>query len=373
VRQFRRFSVLDRYMVAQLAGPLIFGLSTYTLIIAATQLLAIGRLVGAEHAAIGAALAYFSWQVPEIIVSVIPGAALLGVLLTLQRLSSDSEFTAMRAAGISLVRSVAPFLVVGFILSLVTLALNEVLVPYANYQAADIRENFLSHSSPLAMGALTVSETMPGGGRQLTSAQGFDIHTDTLSRVTVIRYGSTGSPILLIYSDAARYTPPDWTFFNARNYEFGAHADQVIIGLMPVEHISIGRQPADLSKHSVNLSPDDMSRSQINSAMRSGALTASETHTYEAAYDEKLARPFASFVFALIAIPFGLRPARGGAGIGAGFGLSLIIVFAYFVLASVCSVLSTSYAASRFLSIVFSWLPNVIFTFGAMMLRRVRS
>ena len=41
-----------------------------------------------------------------------------------------------------------------------------------------------------------------------------------------------------------------------------------------------------------------------------------------AAYASKLARPFAAFVFTLIAVPFGLRPVRGG-GTGLGFGLAL--------------------------------------------------
>ena len=54
-------------------------------------------------------------------------------------------------------------------------------------------------------------------------------------------------------------------------------------------------------------------------------------------YQEKLARPFACFVFILIAIPFGLRSDPHGGSTSLGFGLSLAIVFVYYVVMTVCS------------------------------------
>ena len=54
-------------------------------------------------------------------------------------------------------------------------------------------------------------------------------------------------------------------------------------------------------------------------------------------YQEKLARPFACFVFILIAIPFGLRAIRTSGSTSLGFGLSLAIVFVYYVVMTVCS------------------------------------
>ena len=39
-------------------------------------------------------------------------------------------------------------------------------------------------------------------------------------------------------------------------------------------------------------------------------------------------------MFTLIAVPFGLRPVRGG-GTGLGFGLAVAIVFVYYVIATI--------------------------------------
>ena len=45
-----RFTILDRYMLTELGGPFVFGLSAFMLIFAATEILNIGKLVSNEHA-----------------------------------------------------------------------------------------------------------------------------------------------------------------------------------------------------------------------------------------------------------------------------------------------------------------------------------
>ena len=114
-----------------------------------------------------------------------------------------------------------------------------------------------------------------------------------------------------------------------------------------------------------------MSRSQIKAIIASGQLSPQELRAYQTTYEEKLARPFASFVFTLIAIPFGLRPARGGGSTGVGFSLAIAILFAYFVIASVFSAISTTLPGGYAVSALMSWLPNVIFiAIGYAALRR---
>ncbi len=74
----------------------------FTLIFAATELLNIGKLVSNDHAPLWAASLVFVWSLPGDIVLVIPMALLLGTLLAMQRLSGESEITAIKAAGIGL-------------------------------------------------------------------------------------------------------------------------------------------------------------------------------------------------------------------------------------------------------------------------------
>jgi len=73
-------------------------------------------------------------------------------------------------------------------------------------------------------------------------------------------------------------------------------------------------------------------------------------------------------VFILIAIPFGLRQARGGGSASLGFGVSLAIVFVYYIVMTVCSFLAEALLP---LAVLFAWTPNLIFTaIGLFRLRR---
>ncbi len=363
-------TILDRYMVSELGGPFSFGLSAFTLIFAAANILAISRLVGEEHAPLGIAIAYFLWQMPQIVVQVVPMAMLFGTLATLQRLSGESELTALKAGGIGLSRSVAPLLVVGFIVSLASYALQEGIVPYANDQAIFLRDDAIRHVGAFGGGSHTVITDLPGGGQQVTYFRGFDPVTQALLNVTIITYGANRHPSGVLFSDRGHYAPPTWTFENATEYHF-APDGSTESRQDPSVTIDVGEKPTQIQQRAADNNRETMSRSQIRDIVASHQLSPEETRAYQTTYEEKLARPFASFVFTLIALPFGLRPPRGGGGVASGFGLALAIAFGYFVIESACSAFFTGLPGGYATSAFGAWLPNVLFTaIGVVLLRR---
>ncbi|HTD32953.1 MAG TPA: LptF/LptG family permease [Candidatus Elarobacter sp.] len=359
-------TILDRYLVNELTGPFLFGLSAFTLIFVATQILAIGRLVSEQHAPLWAAIEYFLWDMPYYLLLVIPMAMLLGTLLAMQRLSSESEITAMKAGGISLIRIVMPLLIVGLLVSLLALAVQEEFVPFANDKAAYIRQQAIEHVSPASSNLQAVT-SLPGGGKQVTIANGLDVPTQTLLGVTVIRYDANQKPRDLIVADRARYVEPTWTFGDSITYDF-APDGSVTSSRQAQMKIDIGERPNQIAKQRIEITnPEDLSRAEIKERLDAGNLGADQQRLFTATYAAKLARPFAAFVFTLIAVPFGLRPVRGG-GTGLGFGLAVVIIFLYYVISTVC--LSVGSAAT-WLAGPFAWAPNVLFTvIGLALLRR---
>lgn len=359
-----RLTVLDRYMVGELGGPFAFGLSAFTLIFVATQILAISKLVTDEHAPLAVAIEYFLWGLPQIVIYVIPMALLLAVLLTMQRLSADSEITAMKAGGIGLARIAAPLLVVGLVVSLLSLALQEEVVPFATDRAAYLREVVIRHVS--LGSSLTAVTSLPGGGKQLTIAGAIVPTTQTLLNVTVIQYDRDEHPQEIIFSQRADYDEPSWNFENATTYHFESDGSTFSTS-DPVLRVDIGQKPGQFVQRAAENNPEEMSRAEIRAVMASHQLSPQETRTYEATYQAKLARPFAAFVFALIAIPFGLRQNRGG-GTSLGFGIAVAIVFVYYVIATVCLSIGELSVAIAALA---AWLPNALFTaIGIALVRR---
>ncbi len=240
-------------------------------------------------------------------------------------------------------------------------------MPLANDRAAYVRQQAIEHVSAASSGNLSAVTALPGGGKQVTIAGGLDVPTQTLLNVTVIRYDAHQKPQEFVIADSARYAPPTWTFHNATTYHFAADGSTQTIN-SPTLAVDIGERPNQIAKQTLNITdPEQLSRAEIKDRLDSGQLSPEQRKSFTASYAAKLARPFASFVFILIAVPFGLRPVRGG-GTGLGFGLAVAIVFVYYVISTVF--LSVGALATGLAGIA-AWTPNLLFTvIGAWLLRR---
>jgi lipopolysaccharide export system permease protein len=366
LRESWQVTILDRYLVSELGGPSLFGAAAFTLIFVATQILAIGRLVSQENAPLLVAIEYFLWEMPYYLLLVVPMAMLFGTLLSMQRLSGDSEITALKAGGVSLARMFLPLAAVGLIVSLVSLLVQEELVPLANDRAAYLRESVIEHLSPAAS-SLTVTTPLPGGGKQVTIAGALDAATQSLLNVTVLRYDAKQRLAEMIVSERARYDRPTWTFQNATTYEFttGEVSGTLVSPLLSVD---IGERPSEVAKRNLEADdPENLSRSEIKSALDAAVLSEPQRRLFGATYAAKLARPFSAFVFVLFGFPLGMRRIRGG-GAALGFGLALSIVFVYYVITTVALALGS---LALPLAGIAAWTPNAVFSvIGLWLLRR---
>ncbi len=359
--------ILDRYVLAELSGPFGFGLSAFVLIIAAANILNIGRLVSSEHAPLWAAIEVFLWSLPATVVLAIPMALLLGVLLAMQRLSGESEITAMKAGGIAFLRIVRPLLVAGLVMSAVMFVLQEQIVPLAADAQTYLVNEVINHSSAFGRD-LTVSAPLPGGGRQMTIATAYEPKSQTLVKVTLIQYNRSNEPTQIIFADRARFAAQRWELENMSTYRFNPDGSIFSAPRAASTEVDIGERPTQLVKRVTHNDPTQMNRAEIAEIIQSGQLTESERRKYTTTYHEKLATPFSCFVFTLIAIPFGIRATRGGGSASVGFGLAVAIVFIYYVVLTIFSYLGN---VALWVAPLAAWMPNIIFTYlGAQRLRK---
>src|SRR5260370_26725390 len=81
--------------------------------------------------------------VPNIVVLTLPMSLLFGILIAVGRLSSDSELTAMRSCGISLISLYRPVLLVSAVLTVLNTLLVVYIVPHANHSLQQLRLHIL--------------------------------------------------------------------------------------------------------------------------------------------------------------------------------------------------------------------------------------
>ena len=346
--------VLDRYMAAELGGPFLFGLAAFTLLFVAGQLLNIARLVSEQHASIIAAAKYFVYTLPATLVLTFPMSMLLAVLLAIGRLSGDSELTALRAGGISLYRVALPLVAIGFAASIVALLFQEYVVPEASSKANDILRREIQSGNTGILGNQVVSTLLPNGDLEVTFAQGFDQRTEELQSTTVeVFRGETLTSIL--YAPRARYHGDSWEFVDATAYALTPSCCKSLY--YPVLNVDIGADPTQFVEQVKQ--PEDMSRAEIARVLRrpSTPNNRSRNALLLVTYHSKLARPFTSLVFTLLAMPLGIRPQRSSSG--AGFGISIALTFAFYVMSTICLAVGRSVPP---LSFIMAWLPNVSFS-----------
>lgn len=77
--------------------------------------------------------------------------------------------------------------------------------------------------------------------------------------------------------------------------------------------------------------------------------------------------PFASLVFAMVGAPLGVRPQRAGKGVG--FGLSILIIFSYWISLNIAAFFGKS---GLMPPLVAMWVPNIAgLVAAAYLIRRV--
>src|SRR5262245_52930972 len=132
--------LLDRYLLRELLVPLAYCLSGFLIFWVSFDLFSeLGRFQE-QRLNFSEVARYYAFKIPEFVVLILPISLLLALLYSLTNHSRHNELTAMRAAGVGLLRLCLPYLAVGFFLSVGVFAANELCVP----QASQVAEAILS-------------------------------------------------------------------------------------------------------------------------------------------------------------------------------------------------------------------------------------
>ncbi|HLF18751.1 MAG TPA: LptF/LptG family permease [Candidatus Omnitrophota bacterium] len=141
--------ILRTYILRETFIPFLLALCVLTCVFLLGNLVKLTDMVINKGVGLSTIGKIFILYVPMLLGYTLPIASLIAVITTFSQLSSDNEILAMRACGIHLGRLLFPLFIVGIILSLTLIILNERLIPYAHYQQRNILKN-LGKDNPTA-------------------------------------------------------------------------------------------------------------------------------------------------------------------------------------------------------------------------------
>ena len=359
-RVFRGYSLLDRYIISEIGLIFLFGLG-----ILSSLGVAIGNLSDLSHKVVEfdlplhLAFQVLLWKIPEFVAYALPISLLLATLVSYGRFSSDSELIAWRSCGISLYRLVAPAILLSLIISLITLIFNESVVPLANYRAAQIIEAVIPEEKKFTQEKdIFYPEYENINQKQaiksLFYAQAFD---GKLMQDVSILIWEQQQLTKILYAQQALWNEQEqlWLLKDGVIYQFHSNHLKENYHNFTDYQMALSEAPLKLAQKSRD--PMQMNIAQSLDYLRIIAHSGDEKRIlmFQVRTQQKMAFPFICLVFGLIGSALGIRPQHLARG--TSLGITVLIVFLYYLFAFLIGALGLVGAVSPFTA---AWSPNII-------------
>lgn len=368
---------MDWYIVREILLPFLFGVGAFSSIgISVGALFELIRRVTESGLSIGLAMQIFALKLPEFIVLAFPMSTLLATMMAYSRLSADSELIALRGCGVSIRRIIAPAIIFSIAVTGVTFAFNELITPAANYQADLTLDRALnSDRPPFTERNILYREFEDIEGtdddeqrmRRLFYAERFD--GERMYTLTVLDYSQAGlSQIISADSAIFDLQAKTWDFYDGTIYAVSPDGSFSHIVKFENQEVQLPSTPFDMANRTKD--DEEMNIAEASRYLRDVIRKTGnerEIRTFEIRIQQKYALPFVCVVFGLVGASLGVRPQRTGKA--TSFGISVVIIFGYYLLAFISNALGEVGVLSPLLS---AWGPTALFlAVGLFLLRRV--
>ena len=355
--------ILDRYIVREIFRHAFLGLIVFTFVLFVPQLVRLMELL-VRHSGSGSQIAkLFLYIFPGVLIFTIPMAVLVGVLLGLGRMSADSEIIALTALGISRRRMLVPVAVLALTGAVLTGTLTLWLGPAAFRSLRNIEADLLASQASFQVQPRVFDERFPKMVLYINdiSASGTQWHGVFLAEV-----GEESGSQLTLAENAIVIAEPKQGKLELHLQGGTTHE----VSRQDPDHYSLTDfGQSDMPIEVSGLVPTQQ-RALSTPERRTGDLLADQGPSWREAHVEfhrRLAFPFACFVFALVAVPLGAQPRRGGRA--AGTLLSVLLIGLYYSLFITGAGLSREGKLGPGLGI---WLANLVLTMlGLLLLPRM--
>ncbi|MGE5307980.1 MAG: LptF/LptG family permease [Deltaproteobacteria bacterium] len=349
--------ILRNYILKEFVGPLVLGMVVLNLVFTLGYLVQIANLVVNKGVDIGMVTTLFLLRIPTLLIYTLPIAALIAILLSMGRLSSDNELTTIKASGINLMRLIAPLLTLGVILSLTMVIVNDRVIPWAHFAT---RKMLLQVGVKNPAAALEPGVFITSFDKYILFIYAID--ENKLTNIRIYEPQGDDKPARVIIAKKGEFLPiPEQNLVklklmdgtadepdpeNPRNfYKLNFKTYFMNLNLAGTSgRKELEKKPKDMTIREL--------KNEINKYHREGV----ETVPLLTEINEKLSLAFAPLVFILFGLPLAAITRRREKSIN--FGLAFLVVGIYYLM-----LLGTeALALQGYLDPVAAmWIPNILF------------
>ena len=363
-----KIPLVDRWLIGQLLPPMLFAIGAFTAVSLSVGIMFdLVRKIVEFGLPLQIALKVLILKLPGFLVLSFPMSMLLATLLAYGKLSSNSELLALKSLGYTNKRIIVPVVFLSLLMTYLTFNFNDSLVPISNRVAENTMRSSLGKAISSEEGKhimfsrygsqIDSSNQVSNSNENLTHIFYAKFFRDNfMEEVTLIDYSRIGieqtlkakkgefdqnNNLWIFYDGRLTITQNDGTvsFINFDRYQY-----------------PLGEGPRELAKI-----PSDANDMTLKQAIKAEALYQKSGNLKEARrmrvrIQEKFTLPAACLVFGLIGSAFGVRSFSRSSK-SQGFGLSVLLIFGYYVLSFFSSSLGVKGILNPFIA---AWTPVFI-------------
>lgn len=346
--------ILSLYIIREISTLFLLGLVIFTLILLMGRLIKLTDLVVSRGVPLVDVSKMILYLIPSFLVYTIPMAFLLAVLLAFGRLSADNEIIVIKASGLSLMQVLPPVIFCALVAVLLALGASTVGVPWGNSAFKELSLQVLKQNITATIQEKTFWDDIPG---IVMYTDQYDEQKRELKGV-VINDGRNLDHPMTIFAQSGGVTSEVGSQALLLSLHNGSIHVAGADGLYRLVHF--GEYSMTVGGNSgsavIYRNDNDMWLSELKQQIDAPGISAENRLKILSEFHSRFTFPFASLVFAILAVPLGIQNRR--AGKSGGFAVSIAIIIAYYILMSFVRTLAEKGALPPAVSL---WIPNIIF------------
>ena len=362
LRSIVTLKLLDRYVLKQFfLGSLVAIVSFIIIYIAVDLMEKLDKFLD-RKVPFKFVVEYYVNFIPQIIALILPVCLLLGSLFTTGRMSTQNEIVAMRSAGISLYRLMAPFIIAAALISGSAVYFNGWILPKANARVEEIMRDYV-HEDLMANSEFDMY--LQDSPTRVVSMSDYSLGQKRANKISVQDFDTSNVNHMIRRTDASIMTWDSahrkWQLQNAVERNFVSDTSGEKVRRLSVEEskIQFAFTPSELQDRLLKM--DEMTNPELSRRIdlkrRSGQVVAQDLVDLNSKYS----MAFTSLIVVLFGVPFASKKKRGG--LSFEFSIAIGIAFAFLTFTKISQTFGYNGLASPFIT---AWLANILFFLGSL-------
>lgn len=342
---------IDRYIIIRFIKSVLLSLFAFVGIFILSQIFKIINYVTSGRMTTLEGAQYMIALVPEILVQVAPLAALLGGLITINKMASSLEVIALKTSGISFRRIVLLPVIATFIMAGGVFYISNSLQPKGIKVARELKRKNQIDEDKIPVEKNNVY--LRGNGDYIYHFDYVNRETNTARGIEIVILNKNFDAIKsIITAKSARYTTDGrWELDEANENRID---ERKIVYRKIYKKLELKEEPK------LFLTPkyrkEELNLTELKKLAVILRKTGGEAREFDVEFHKRIAYPFACVVIGILGLALGSRYVRGSSAIN--IALSIAFGYGYYIVQASFEAIAMGGILSP---LVGAWMPNLIF------------